>query len=251
MGRLPGSDSGRSISGGPPRTAGSPWVRAGAGRKVVRPECSGGECERRLAGQAAVAMKSRARSLRSQGVQALAHSPTPEVRAEARSAATARGSLPYPRRRGSTFAGGANAPREVWLASSTSAARPAASADGSTPPFSAVSHSDPGIHAYTLPLHNSRHTMSLFGLSRACGGSVRATRRPPSKALSTFLGHACVTIPLDRYGHLSPGSEKEAQGQLESCLERSVGGGPAGGCATRGLNERLSGGGGIRTLGGP
>jgi hypothetical protein len=31
-----------------------------------------------------------------------------------------------------------------------------------------------------------------------------------AKALSTFLGHASVTITLDRYGYLFPGSEKEA-----------------------------------------
>ena len=47
-----------------------------------------------------------------------------------------------------------------------------------------------------------------------------------AKALSTFLGHASVTITLDRYGHLFPGSEREAAGLLDSYLERSVGGGP-------------------------
>jgi integrase len=43
-----------------------------------------------------------------------------------------------------------------------------------------------------------------------------------AKALSTFLGHASVTITLDRYGHLFPGSEREAAGLLDSYLERSV-----------------------------
>jgi hypothetical protein len=44
-----------------------------------------------------------------------------------------------------------------------------------------------------------------------------------AKALSTFLGHASVTITLDRYGHLFPGSEQEAAGLLDSYLERSIG----------------------------
>jgi integrase len=48
-----------------------------------------------------------------------------------------------------------------------------------------------------------------------------------AKALSTFLGHASVTITHDRYGHLFPGSEKQAAGFLDSYLERSVGGSSA------------------------
>jgi hypothetical protein len=48
-----------------------------------------------------------------------------------------------------------------------------------------------------------------------------------AKALSTFIGHSSVTITLDRYGHLFPGSEDEAAGLLDSYLERSVGESPA------------------------
>lgn len=29
------------------------------------------------------------------------------------------------------------------------------------------------------------------------------------KALSTYLGHASITITLDRYGHMLPGNETE------------------------------------------
>jgi integrase len=29
-----------------------------------------------------------------------------------------------------------------------------------------------------------------------------------AKALSTFMGHASISITLDRYGHLIPGSEE-------------------------------------------
>jgi len=40
-----------------------------------------------------------------------------------------------------------------------------------------------------------------------------------AKALSTYMGHASVTITLDRYGHLMPGNEEEAAGLLDAYLE--------------------------------
>jgi integrase len=39
-----------------------------------------------------------------------------------------------------------------------------------------------------------------------------------AKALSTYMGHASVTITLDRYGHLMPGNEQEAAGLLDAYL---------------------------------
>jgi hypothetical protein len=39
-----------------------------------------------------------------------------------------------------------------------------------------------------------------------------------AKAFSTFMGHASITITLDRYGHLFPGSEDEAAGLLDAYL---------------------------------
>ena len=39
-----------------------------------------------------------------------------------------------------------------------------------------------------------------------------------AKALTTFMGHASVSITLDRYGHLMPGSEEEAAGLLDTYL---------------------------------
>jgi len=42
-----------------------------------------------------------------------------------------------------------------------------------------------------------------------------------AKALSSYLGHASITITLDRYGHLMPGSEDEAAGFLDAYLERA------------------------------
>jgi hypothetical protein len=32
-----------------------------------------------------------------------------------------------------------------------------------------------------------------------------------TKAISTYMGHASITITLDCYGHLMPGNEKEAE----------------------------------------
>jgi hypothetical protein len=35
------------------------------------------------------------------------------------------------------------------------------------------------------------------------------------------MGHASITITLDRYGHLMPGSEDEAAGLMDAYLERA------------------------------
>lgn len=43
-----------------------------------------------------------------------------------------------------------------------------------------------------------------------------------AKALSTYMGHASITITLDRYGHLFPGSEDEAAQLLDAYLERET-----------------------------
>jgi integrase len=39
-----------------------------------------------------------------------------------------------------------------------------------------------------------------------------------AKALSTFMGHATISVTLDRYGHLMPGSEAEAADLLDGYL---------------------------------
>ncbi len=39
-----------------------------------------------------------------------------------------------------------------------------------------------------------------------------------AKALQTYMGHASVSITLDRYGHLMPGSEAEAASLLDAYL---------------------------------
>jgi integrase len=40
-----------------------------------------------------------------------------------------------------------------------------------------------------------------------------------TKALSTYMGHASITITLDRYGHLLPGNEHEAARLLDQWLQ--------------------------------
>jgi hypothetical protein len=44
-----------------------------------------------------------------------------------------------------------------------------------------------------------------------------------AKALSSYLGHASVTITYDRYGHLMPGSEDEAVKLVDDYIERATG----------------------------
>jgi integrase len=42
------------------------------------------------------------------------------------------------------------------------------------------------------------------------------------KAISTYMGHSSITVTLDRYGHLLPGDEDLAAGQLDRYLERAT-----------------------------
>ena len=60
-------------------------------------------------------------------------------------------------------------------------------------------------------LHEARHTAA--SLMIAAGVNV--------KALSEFLGHASITITLDRYGHLLPGSLAESATLLDGFLVRT------------------------------
>jgi Phage integrase family len=62
-----------------------------------------------------------------------------------------------------------------------------------------------------LGLHEARHTAASVMI--AAGVNV--------KALSEFLGHASITITLDRYGHLLPGSIAEAATLLDAYLART------------------------------
>ena len=42
-----------------------------------------------------------------------------------------------------------------------------------------------------------------------------------AKVLQTLMGHSSIT-PFDRYGHVTPGSETEAAGLLDSYLEAAA-----------------------------
>jgi integrase len=56
--------------------------------------------------------------------------------------------------------------------------------------------------------HECRHTYASFMIAAGVN----------AKTLSTYMGHASITIPMDRYGHLMPGNEAEATSLLDSYL---------------------------------
>jgi integrase len=62
-----------------------------------------------------------------------------------------------------------------------------------------------------LGFHEGRHTFASIGIAAGLN----------AKTLSTYLGHATITITLDRYGHLMPGSEVEARAMLDAYLDGS------------------------------
>lgn len=61
-----------------------------------------------------------------------------------------------------------------------------------------------------LTLHEARHTFASLMIAAGVN----------AKALSSYMGHASITITLDRYGHLMPGNEEEAAALLDGYLER-------------------------------
>ncbi len=63
-----------------------------------------------------------------------------------------------------------------------------------------------------ITLHECRHTFASFMIAAGVN----------AKALSTYMGHASVTITFDRYGHLMPGSEEEAASLLDAYLTRAT-----------------------------
>jgi integrase len=59
-----------------------------------------------------------------------------------------------------------------------------------------------------ITFHECRHTFASLMIAAGVN----------AKALSTYMGHANISITLDRYGHLMPGSEEEAAGLLDAYL---------------------------------
>ena len=60
-----------------------------------------------------------------------------------------------------------------------------------------------------ITLHECRHTFASLMIAAGVN----------AKALSTYMGHANISITLDRYGHLMPGNEDEAAGLLDAYLD--------------------------------
>jgi integrase len=64
-----------------------------------------------------------------------------------------------------------------------------------------------------LGFHECRHTFASI--------CIAAGANP--KTLSEYLGHSSITITMDRYGHLMPGSKDEFRNLVDEFLERSTG----------------------------
>jgi integrase len=60
-----------------------------------------------------------------------------------------------------------------------------------------------------LRLHQARHTYASFMIAAGIN----------AKALSSFMGHASITVTFDLYGHLMPGSEAEGAALLDAYLD--------------------------------
>jgi integrase len=82
-------------------------------------------------------------------------------------------------------------------------------------PFSASSVGERAQRAWKdadvepISLHECRHTFASLMIAAGVN----------AKALSTFMGHANISITLDRYGHLMPGAEDEAAGLMDAYLQ--------------------------------
>lgn len=63
-------------------------------------------------------------------------------------------------------------------------------------------------NAGRITLHECRHTFASLMIAAGVN----------AKALQSFVGHANISITLDRYGHLMPGSEAKAAGLLDAYL---------------------------------
>jgi integrase len=60
-----------------------------------------------------------------------------------------------------------------------------------------------------VTLHECRHTYASLMIAAGVN----------AKTLSTYMGHATITLTMDRYGHLFPGNESQAAGLLDAYLK--------------------------------
>jgi integrase len=63
-----------------------------------------------------------------------------------------------------------------------------------------------------VTLHDCRHAYASYAIAAGIN----------TKALSTYMGHASITITLDRYGHLLPGNEHQAAQLLHTWLTNTT-----------------------------
>jgi integrase len=63
-----------------------------------------------------------------------------------------------------------------------------------------------------ITYHECRHTYASLMIAAGVN----------AKALSTYMGHANISITMDRYGHLMPGSEDQAAGLLDTYLSTEL-----------------------------
>jgi integrase len=63
-----------------------------------------------------------------------------------------------------------------------------------------------GAQLSRVTLHECRHCYASYAIAAGVN----------AKALSTYMGHANISITLDLYGHMLPGHEEEAAGLLDA-----------------------------------
>lgn len=63
-----------------------------------------------------------------------------------------------------------------------------------------------------LRLHQARHTYASFMIAAGVN----------AKALASYMGHSSIKVTFDLYGHLMPGSEREAAGLLDTFLSTAT-----------------------------
>ena len=63
-----------------------------------------------------------------------------------------------------------------------------------------------------IGMHECRHTYAALMIAAGVN----------TKALSTYMGHSTITVTLDRYGHLLPGTEREAADRLDAFLTAAI-----------------------------
>jgi len=65
-----------------------------------------------------------------------------------------------------------------------------------------------------VTLHEARHTYASLMIDAGVG----------AKELSEYMGHSSITVTIDRYGHLFPGSRQRSAAMLDDYLSRSLSG---------------------------